>query len=287
MKASDEIYLRIEGIKTDNVFMATPYLSPYADPKAHAQISALIRNHSSNREDVRGAMLRTLDFGAARDVLDLGCGFGFWAEILAERVAPAASFTGMDACDRDEGPYRRCIEKTGREARFICTNLVSKLPFDDDSFDLIIAAYSLYFFPFIIPEVARVLRPGGTFLAVTHSEHSFTGLLGAIDLSPDDSPLIRLIRQFSAENGRVQLVRSFGEVRRIDYENSLSFYEEDRGDLLAYLQFKLPLLDPGARFEKGVPYELTRRASDTLRHSGRVIVQKDDALFLCGGNDGR
>ena len=132
-----------------------------------------------------------------------------------------------------------------------------------------------------------MLRPGGRLLAVTHSEHSFKGLLEAVDLSPDDSPLIRLIRRFSLENGEVQLARSFRDVERVDYENSLSFYEENRGELLAYLQFKLPLLDPGARFETGVPYELGRRASETLRRNGRVIVQKDDALFLCGGPDGR
>lgn len=267
--------------------MSSPYLSPYEDPAAHARISALIRAHSSNHQDVRVATLRAIDLRSAKAILDLGCGFGFWAEELAGRVAPAARFTGIDACEGNGASYHRSVESRGRRARFICANLVSDLPLDDDSFDLVIAAYSLYFFVHIIPEVARVLRPGGQFLVVTHSERSFTGLLNAMDLYGEDSPLVRLIREFSSENGEELLTRSFPRVERVDYLNTLSFSEEERGDFLSYLQFKLPLLLPGARYERGLPETLARRVSESLRRTGRVTVNKDDTLFLCGGCDGR
>jgi SAM-dependent methyltransferase len=267
--------------------MGSPYLSPYEDPTEHAHISALIRSHSSNHQDVRGAMLGSLDLHGADEILDLGCGFGFWAEELAGRVAPKARFTGIDACDGNERSYLRSLEPTGRRARFICADLVSDLPFDDDSFDLVIATYSLYFFVHIIPEVARVLRPGGRFLAVTHSEGSFAGLLGAMDLSGEQSPLMCLVREFSAENGEDLLAGSFPTVERVDYQNALSFEGEDQDDFLAYVQFKLPLLSPPERYDEGGPEALVRRASDWLRRSGRVIVEKDDTLFICGGPDGR
>jgi SAM-dependent methyltransferase len=267
--------------------MASPYLSPYEDPAAHASISALIRRHSSNREDVREAMLRTLDLGGAEEVLDLGCGFGYWTEGIAGRVPRGARFTGIDACGGNEHSYLQSVESTGRHARFIRETLDRRLPFDDASFDLVIAAYSLYFFVHIVPEVARVLRPHGLFLAVTHSEGCFAGLLSAVGLSTDDSPLASLIREFSAENGEVLLSREFPQVARVDYLNSLSFREEDRADFLAYLQFKLPLLSPGATYGKGLSEAVTRRASESLHRRGTVIVQKDDTLFICGGPDGR
>ena len=273
--------------RSETLTMSSPYLSPYEDPAAHARMSALIRKHSSNRQDVRIATLGAIDLRSAKDILDLGCGFGFWAEELAGRVAPAARFTGIDACDGNGASYHRSVESRERRALFICASLVSLLDFDDDSFDLVIAAYSLYFFVHIIPEVARVLRPGGQFLAVTHSERSFAGLLSAMDLSGDASPLVHLIREFSSENGGALLARSFPRVERVDYLNTLSFDEEERGDFLAYLQFKLPLLHPGARYETGLPETLARRASESLRRSGRVTVNKDDTLFLCGGCDGR
>jgi SAM-dependent methyltransferase len=281
-----EAALRREVRKVEVSIMASPYLSPYEDPAAHARISALIRHHSSNREDVRGAMLGSLDLGCVEEVLDLGCGFGFWTEEVADRVAPGAHFTGIDACDGNEHSYLRSVESTGRQARFIRADLDSHLSFEDASFDLVIAAYSLYFFVRIVPEVARVLRPCGQFLAVTHSERCFAGLLSAVELSDDDSPLLGLIRRFSAENGRSLLIRSFGRVKRVDYHNTLTFREEDRGDFLAYLQFKLPLLSPGAQYGKGLPEAVALRASESLRKRGRVTVRKDDALFVCGGPDG-
>jgi SAM-dependent methyltransferase len=265
--------------------MGSPYLSPYEDPAAHARVSALIRRHSSNPEDVRRAMLRSLDLGDVEEILDLGCGFGFWAEALAEEVAPTARFTGLDACDRNESSYLRTVRSTGRGARFLCADLEARIPFRDHSFDLVIAAYSLYFFVPVIPDVARVIRCGGHFLAVTHSEQSFAGLLRAVGLPVEEAPLMSLLRGFSSENGEGLLRRSFSSVRRVDYRNSLSFAEKDREDLLAYLRFKLPLLGADLCDEDRWPKELELRAAESLRRSGRVLIRKDDTLFICGVSD--
>jgi ubiquinone/menaquinone biosynthesis C-methylase UbiE len=264
--------------------MGSLYLSPYEDPEAHARISALIRGHSSNDRDVRADLLRSLDLGGAEDLLDLGCGFGFWAEELAARVAPDARFTGVDACDGNEASYVRCVQSHGRRARFVRAHLVSHLPFDDDSFDLVIAAYSLYFFVGVIPEVARVLRPEGSFLAVTHSEKSFTGLLSAIGLADEECPLLRQLREFSSERGESLLAGTF---RRVERTNYLTFEERDLEDLLGYLAFKLPLVRPGARYGAELPDAFIRAASTAMQRKGRLTVEKDDTLFVCGGAHGR
>ncbi len=268
--------------------MGSSYLSPYEDPKAHAYISALIRRHSSNDRDVRVELLRSLDLRGAVDILDLGCGFGFWAEELAGRVAPGATFTGVDACDGNETSYVQCVESRGRRARFVHAHLVSGLPFDDDSFDLVIAAYSLYFFVDVIPEVARVLRPDGSFLAVTHSEVSFTALLKAIQHEEaEECPLLRRLRQFSSEGGESLLAGSFRRVDRTSYLNTLTFEGRDLNDLLAYLAFKLPLVRPGARYGAELPDAFIEAATTALRGKGRLIVEKDDTLFACGDAHGR
>jgi len=267
--------------------MGSPHLTPYEDPDAHARISALIRRHSTNDRDVRADLLRSLDLGCAHDILDLGCGFGFWAEELAARVAPGARLTGVDACDGNEVSYVRCVESQGRRARFVRAHLVSHLPFDDDSFDLVIAAYSLYFFVGVIPEVARVLRPEGSFLAVTHSEKSFNGLLSAVGLADEEGPLLLRLREFSAEGGERLLAGTFRRVERTNYLNTLTFEERDLADLLGYLAFKLPLVRPGARYGAELPDAFVRAASTTLQRKGRLTVEKDDTLFVCRGAHGR
>ncbi len=267
--------------------MGSPYLSPYEDPEAHARISALIRRHSTNDRDVRVELLRSLDLAAVEHVLDLGCGFGFWAEELAGRVDPGATLTGVDACGGNAAAYARCVESRGRRAHFVPAHLVSRLPFEDDSFDLVIAAYSLYFFVGVIPEVGRVLRPGGSFLAVTHSERSFTGLLDAIGRAGHECPLLRHLRAFSSEGGGSMLAETFSSVERTDYTNTLTFGERDLGDLLTYLAFKLPLVKPGARYGVELPDAFVQAASEALRRKGRLTVEKDDTLFACGGAHGR
>lgn len=269
--------------------MNTPYLSPYADPEAHARISALIRRHSSNDRDVRAELLRGLDLTGARAVLDLGCGFGFWAEELAGRVAPDAVLTGVDACPGDEAAYVRCVASKGREARFLAARLVADLPFEDASFDLVVAGYSLYFFVEVLPEVARVLRPDGVFLAVTHSEESFTALLGAVALDHEACPLLRSLRRFSSEGGGPLLAAWFRRVERRNYLNTLTFEERDLPDLLAYLSFKLPLVRAGARYGAELPASFVAAASAAVRRQGRLVVDKDDTLFVCRepARDGR
>lgn len=263
--------------------MSTPYLSPYADPVAHARISALIRRHSSNDHEVREELLRGLDLSAARDILDLGCGFGFWAEALAARAAPGAVLTGVDACAGDEASYVGCVEAQGRRGRFVAAHLVSGLPFQDGAFDVVVAGYSLYFFPGVIPDVARVLGPQGSFLAVTHSEESFTGILEAVGLARESCPILRSLRRFSSENGAALLEDTFREVERVHYLNTLTFEEPDLGDLLAYLSFKLPLVRTGVRFGAELPDSFVQAASEALRHRGRIVVDKDDTLFVCKG----
>jgi len=81
------------------------------------------------------------------------------------------------------------------------------------------------------------------------------------------------------------LRESFPRVERVDYRNSLYFGERDQEDLLAYLRFKLPLLGADPR-DVGWSEELESRAVEALRRNGRVVVRKDDTLFICGAPRG-
>jgi len=244
-------------------------------------VSAIIRRHSTNRTDVREAVLGDLDLSLARNILDLGCGFGFMAEALARRAAPDARLVGVDAWASNEAPFLERVVASGRSASFECRELDSELPWPDGSFDLVVCSYSLYFFVEILPEVTRILAPDGLFLAVTHSERSFVGLLRAAELAEDESTLLALTRKFSAESASEMLDRWFGEVTRIDYHNSLRFQAEDADEFLAYLRFKLPFLVPDSAPGEDLPEPLARLARASLARLGEVVVEKDDAAFRC------
>jgi ubiquinone/menaquinone biosynthesis C-methylase UbiE len=261
--------------------MGDPTLSAYECPARHAAVSEIIRSCSTNPVDVSETVLRGLDLSHARSVLDLGCGFGFLTDAIAERLRSDAVIVGVDACAANEGPYLKRVGESGRSVRFVHQRIDAQLDSPDRSFDLVIACYSLYFFVDVLPEVARVLVPGGVFLAVTHTEQSCRDLLRVAGLRGANSRLIEIVRRFSVENAERSLARWFAVVERVDYHNSLTFDPSQRDDLLAYLRFKLPFLSPEAHPGSDLPAPLGRSVRSALARQGRVVVAKDDAAFRC------
>ena len=215
-------------------------LSFFADPARHAAISDILRRASTNRADVREVVLQGLDVSSARNVLDLGCGFGFMMEAVARLLSPDAQITGIDLCPSNERPYLDLLKSSGRQGRFVGQRIDSKLDWPDDSFDLVVASYSLYFFPNILPEVARVLSQDGVLLAVTHTEESCRDLLRALGLLESDSRLLPVCHSFSAENAERVLGLWFDDIHRIDYRNSLSFRAAAAGRPVRLSAFQAP-----------------------------------------------
>ncbi len=200
---------------------------------------------------------------------------------LAARVAQDASFIGVDAWEANESSYLQKIADHGRSATFECMRIEAELPWPNHSYDLVVCSYSLYFFVDIIPEIARVLAADGLLLAITHSEAGVMDGLPDAGLGHAAAGLLALVRRFSAENGRDYLSRSFGEVVRIDYVNSLRFAREHEDELMAYLRFKMPFLVPGSKPEDDLPADLLQFVESLLSRDGEVIVDKSDAAFRC------
>ena len=96
----------------------------------------------------------------------------------------------------------------------------------------------------------------------------------------EESPLLSLVRGFSAENGAEVLGRWFGDVTRCDYRNVLLFRLDDVEDLLTYLQYKFASLRDWPESEP----ELSALAAEELRrriltNGGLVALDKTDAVF--------
>lgn len=98
-------------------------------------------------------------------ILDAGCGGGELLRRMAERV-PDASLAGVDvsaaSVEAARKRNRRAIEAGRMEIK---EGTVEALPWPDASFDLVTACETVYFWDTdqAFREIARVLKPGGTF----------------------------------------------------------------------------------------------------------------------------
>ena len=136
---------------------------------------------------------------AGRDVLEFGCGGGQWSIALVRRGARAV---GLDLSIRQLAHARRLAGEASERVPFVNAN-AERTPFPDASFDVVFCDHGAMTFadPYLtVPEVARLLRPGGVF---------------AFNIA---SPLIWLCWGDGEEPPGPELVRSYFGLRRETWE---------------------------------------------------------------------
>ena len=99
--------------------------------------------------------------------LDAGCGIGLQTLSLAEAMGPAGHVTGLDLSPQFLVHAREIAEKAGLSERIsFQQGDVSRLPFDDDTFDWVWSANCVGYHPAeplpLLRELTRVAKPGGS-----------------------------------------------------------------------------------------------------------------------------
>lgn len=175
---------------------------------------------AGTREDARIPLVDAVVAAAPRNVLEVGCGWGELAEWIARE-------TGAEIVAVDLSP--RMVElavERGIDARVAD---VQDLPFATGTFDLVVAAWMLYHVPNLgrgLAEIARVLRPGGTFVAATNSRFHLHELRELVGSGPSTL-------KFSREDGEEHLRPHFTAIERIDVDGVLEL--SDRASVEDYV----------------------------------------------------
>ena len=106
-----------------------------------------------------------------------------------------------------------------------------ELPFANEAFDVVIANHMLYHVDDrerALREIKRVLRKGGLFFATTNGRDHLREIKALVPEAANVSS------EFTLENGKEQIERVFGDVKRADYEDSLHVTEAE--PLIAYIE---------------------------------------------------
>lgn len=112
------------------------------------------------RDGVAEILARQLSQQSAQ-ILDIGCGEGYYTAAMAEAL-PHAQLFGLDVAKA----AIRMAAKRYRAVKF-CVASSQRLPFADASLDAVVRIYA----PCNEDELSRVIKPGGFLLTVTPAAH--------------------------------------------------------------------------------------------------------------------
>jgi ubiquinone/menaquinone biosynthesis C-methylase UbiE len=220
---------------------------------------------------------KQLPLKPASRILDVGCGPGwFWASV-ANKVPEKIDIT---LCDLSPGMVREAVERCqglpfgsvrGQDAE------ATTLPFEDGSFDAVIAMHMLYHLAEPakgIAEMFRVLKPGGFLAATTNGAGNMRGIyeLTTVFGSPPFDPASAAFGYEAAD----RLMRSqFGNVTMSQHPARLRITEPE--DVFLALTSYPPGEDASeaqlARFREAI-------ADAFQRGKGTLEVEKESGLFI-------
>ena len=146
--------------------------------RAHAETTGIVI-HGSRAYDVffgpfirttDGEILRRAGVTAGDRVLDVGTGPGYLALAASKLVGPDGAAAGIDASPEMIERARTRATHAGALVDYVVAT-AEALPFDDDSFDVVVTRLVMHHLPGdvksqALSEMARVLRPGGRLLIV-------------------------------------------------------------------------------------------------------------------------
>jgi len=133
------------------------------------------------RDPVIRSAMGSLQLPRGSRGLDVGCGYGAQAMLLAEAVGEGGLVTGVDISPGFLEYGKKLVRKAGLDDRVVLTpGNMNALPFDEDSFDWAWSMDCVGYHPGdpmpALRELRRVVRPGGLIAVLAwSSEHLLPG----------------------------------------------------------------------------------------------------------------
>ncbi|MTI44473.1 demethylmenaquinone methyltransferase/2-methoxy-6-polyprenyl-1,4-benzoquinol methylase [Roseibium hamelinense] len=145
--------------------------------------------------------------GPQLHVLDCGIGTGALSSALIDKLGPSLTLSGIDVSPSMLSEAERKLRSKGVVLAPYLSD-IRDLPFEDNSFDIVMCAHVLEHLPdprMALTEMIRVLRPGGTILALI-TRRSLLGAFVQIKWrthQANDETATRWLTESGAENVRL------------------------------------------------------------------------------------
>lgn len=206
------------------------------------------------------------------DILELGCGTGsMWVgkskEIENSNLVLSDFSSGMlDTAKKNLSNYKNI--------KYEIID-IQNIPYENESFDIVIANMMLYHVPDInqaLKEVKRVLKKDGIFYCATYGENGIIDYLSKLLSSCGVKDTTN--KNFTLQNGFDILNQHFDNVKRLDYKDSLAVTNID--DLINYI-YSLTSMTTLSEINK----EKMKSILEEKMENGILNVPKEYGMFIC------
>jgi len=216
------------------------------------------------------------DFSDNARILELGSGVGkLWTE-NAERINPNWEITLSDFSEGMLASTQTNLAKLKRNFHFQHFS-AEEIPNGHILFDAVIANHMLYHtdLDVAIPEIRRVLRPGGTLYASTNGKGHLKGIDELIvAFRGGDPPIQGIFDNFSLDNAADLISSHFSRFEKINQENALQV-----DDGLSLAQFCMSLSN--ANIPEGRQAEFSDFVMGFFKRQGHeLLIEKNSGLIV-------
>jgi SAM-dependent methyltransferase len=204
----------------------------YGSPTKLDIRSSLHRTYATSPVPFPVFEAQLIDWPAEATVLECGCGPGsFWSNAELPR-SMRITLTDLSAGMVSAAVEGASVNGFGDVRGEVCD--VQALPFDDGSFDVVVANHMLYHVPdpdLAIAELARVMRPDGVLLAATNGYGHMREINEALaEVFGDHGE--GLYEVFGIESGEARLREQFASITWHAFDNDLVV--DDPGAVVDY-----------------------------------------------------
>lgn len=243
---------------------------------------ALHTKFSTNKYGWYNWVFEQYKFKPNSRVIEFGCGNGaIWAN-NKNRIPKDMKLILTDFSEGMLNSAKDSISEINREIDFSVMD-IQNIQFEDNSFDVTIANHMLYHVPnrdLAISEIARILKPEGTFYATTNGSNHMKGLKALVkSFDPRiDYAEFSVAKEFGLENGAEQFVKHFESVETLIYEDSLHITEAK--PLVDYVLSLVGHVNIQEIMTEGKINDFYKFVDDIISREGSIIIPKSSGIFI-------
>ncbi len=208
-------------------------------------------------------------------ILELGCGHGLLWKENRDRIPTGWNITLSDLSSGMLDAAWRNLVVSGRAFQFKEIDAQS-IPFEDETFDVVLANHMLYHVPDrpkAIAEIKRVLKPGGHLIATTVGENHMKEMMDWLRQVHISKVWESFANPFTLENGLEQLKPYFSQIVLSHYEDNLLVTEVE--PIIAYLRSSIRASELSEDELINLQHDLEKE----LKENGNIFITKDSGLF--------